>query len=161
MSAVRTSARGEGLPPTRAAQALGRRSPRSATIVNVKGVPGESQAQRLAAKGIDPQQQGVAGIAFELEGGRGELAHPSRPSGWPTVAAGALSGAASRRSGRDASALLRVDADIALMKLSSPAPVGTFVSEPDCFQEPGPPPSITREGQLRLIKADGLVNGGG
>ncbi len=44
-------------------------------------IHGRSQAQRVSAKLIDPEQQGVVGIVFEIEDRRGEVAHASLPIG--------------------------------------------------------------------------------
>jgi hypothetical protein len=49
--------------------------------MNLKRIHGRSQAQRVSANRIDPQQQGVAGIVFEAEERRGNVAHASLPIG--------------------------------------------------------------------------------
>jgi hypothetical protein len=57
---------------------IARRRLRSA--MTEKRIHRRSQAQRVSANRIDPEQQGVAGIVFEAEQGRGEVAHPSLPN---------------------------------------------------------------------------------
>jgi hypothetical protein len=49
--------------------------------MNLERIHGRSQAQRVTAKLIDPEQQGVAGIVFEGESGRGEVIHAGLPIG--------------------------------------------------------------------------------
>jgi hypothetical protein len=44
-------------------------------------IHGRSQAQRVSAKLIDPEQQGVVGIRVEVESERGPVAHASLPIG--------------------------------------------------------------------------------
>jgi hypothetical protein len=76
------------------------------------------------------------------------------------VLKGAASVAGEGEGALSPSALLEVEADAALMKRSSPAPIGTFVFRTGLFQEDGPPALLTREGSVRLIKATGFVNDG-
>jgi hypothetical protein len=49
--------------------------------MNLRRIQGRGQTQWVSAKQTDPEQQGVAGIVLEGEGGRGEVVHAVPPIG--------------------------------------------------------------------------------